>query len=170
MTATRAPAGVVINARAAARAHIGGVERLAREMSDRLPLLHPERYRVLRPPRALAHRAGHLWEQVALPVMARSAALIYSPANLAPVASGRNVVVIHDVAALRHPESYSRTYTAYQRVMLPRVADRARRLITVSEFSKRELVEVLDVSPERIDVVPLGVDERFSPATDPEPA
>jgi glycosyltransferase involved in cell wall biosynthesis len=161
---------VVINARAAARTQIGGVERLAREMSARLPLLRPERYRVIRPLPALAHRAGHLWEQVALPVMAGRTALIYSPANLAPVVSPRNVVVIHDVAALRHPESFSKMYVSYQRVMLPLVARRARRLITVSEFSKRELIDVLDVAPEAVEVVPDGVDERFRPGADPAPA
>ncbi|HEY7630392.1 MAG TPA: hypothetical protein VH817_06825, partial [Thermoleophilaceae bacterium] len=73
---------IVINARAAARREIGGVERLAREMATRLPKLRPERYRVLQPPEALAHRAGHVWEQAALPVLARGASLIYSPANL----------------------------------------------------------------------------------------
>src|SRR5205814_10344068 len=95
-------APVAINARAAVRREIGGGERLAREMAARLPRLDPERYEVIRPPEALAHRAGHAWEQAALPVLARGARLIYSPANLAPLAGQRNVVVIHDVAALRH--------------------------------------------------------------------
>ena len=63
-----AEASVAINARAAVRMQIGGVERLAREMALRLPALAPDRYRVIRPPAALAHRAGHLWEQAALPV------------------------------------------------------------------------------------------------------
>src|SRR5437868_1635652 len=102
---------VVINSRAAVRAEIGGVERVAREMVARLPRLAPSRYRVARPPRGMAHRAGHLWEQAVLPLT--RGRLIYSPANLAPVASGRNVVVIHDVSALRHPEWYSRAYVAW---------------------------------------------------------
>src|SRR5919204_4151310 len=155
-------APVVINARAAARLEIGGVERLAREMAARLPRASPGRYQVIRPPAALAHRAGHLWEQAALPVQARAARLIYSPATLAPLASGRrNAVVIHDVAALRHPEWYRPAYVAYQRELLPRLARRARLVITVSEFSKRELQEVLGA--ERVAVVPNGVDERFTP-------
>ena len=107
-SATDAPVG--INARAAVRAQIGGVERLAREMAIRLPALRPDRYRVIRPPAGLAHRAGHVWEQLALPALACGARALYSPANLAPVAFPRNVVVIHDVAALRHPEAYSRAY------------------------------------------------------------
>jgi glycosyltransferase involved in cell wall biosynthesis len=143
------------------RGEIGGVERYAREMALRLPVLRPDRYRVLRPPPGFAHRAGHAWEQAVLPLA--KAALIYSPANLAPLAGRRNVVVIHDAAALRHPEAYSRLYVAYQRALLPRIASSARRVITVSEFAKQELVELLGVPPERVAVIPGGVDGRFSP-------
>jgi glycosyltransferase involved in cell wall biosynthesis len=133
--------------------------------------LRPGRYRVLRPPAALAFRAGHLWEQLALPLAARSARLVLSPANLAPLAlGGRNVVIIHDVAALRHPEAYGAAYAAYQRRLLPALARRAALVITVSQFSRAELVELLGVAAERVEVVPNGVDERFSPGADPSPA
>jgi glycosyltransferase involved in cell wall biosynthesis len=135
-------------------------------MARRLPALRPDRYRVIRPPVRLAHRAGHAWEQAVLPLSA--AELIYSPANLAPLGSRRNVVVIHDAAALRHPDAYSKLYVAYQRALLPRIASSARRVITVSEFAKRELVELLGVAPERVVVVPGGVDERFAADADSE--
>lgn len=153
---------VAINARAAARAQIGGVERLAGEMARRLPEIRPERYRVIAPPAALAHRAGHAWEQAVLPIRSAECSLIYSPANLAPVLSARNVVVIHDAAPLRHPESYSRPYAAYQRMMLAALVRRARLVITVSEFSRSELVELLGAEPGRVRVIPAGVDERFA--------
>jgi glycosyltransferase involved in cell wall biosynthesis len=162
---------VAIDARAAVRAEIGGVERVAREMARRLPELRPDRYRVVRPPRRLAHRAGHLWEQAALPLIARGDALVYCPANLAPVASRRAVVVIHDVAALRHPEWYSPAYAAYQRRLVPAIARRAAKVVTVSEFSRGELAAVLGLDPHDVAVVPNGVDPRvFSPAADPGPA
>jgi glycosyltransferase involved in cell wall biosynthesis len=161
---------VAINARAAVRREIGGVERVAREMVDLLPRLRPERYRVIAPHAALAHGAGHAWEQTALPLLARGAELIYSPANLAPLAAGpRNVVVIHDVAPLRFPEWYTRGYVAWQRRLLPAVARRARHVITVSEFSRGEIERVLGVARERVTVVPNGVDERFSPDAGPSP-
>jgi glycosyltransferase involved in cell wall biosynthesis len=48
----------------------------------------------------------------------------------------------------------------WQRFVLPRIARRARLVITVSEFSRRELRELLGVDAV---VVPGGVDERFSP-------
>jgi len=162
-------APVVIDARAAARREIGGVERVTVELARRLPRLRPDRYRVMRPRHAFAHRTGHLWEQGFLPLRARQARILYCPANLAPVSSRRNVVLIHDLAPLRHPAWYSRTFTSYQRYLLPLLARRARRVITPSEFSRRELAEGLDLDPERVSVVPNGVDERFSPAADPEP-
>ena len=163
---------IVINARAAARPELGGVERWARELARRLPELRPGAYEVVRPRPRLVHRLGHAWEQATLPVIARrlDARAILSPANLAPVAWARNVVVVHDAAALRHPEWYSGSYVAWQRAVLRPLARRALRVITVSRFSRGELVELLGVPRERIEVVPGGVDERFTPAADAERA
>jgi len=151
---------VGIDARAAARPELGGVERWARELARRLPALRPGGYAVLTPPRALVHRAGHAWEQVVLPVRAARMRALLCPANLAPLAYPRSVVVIHDAAPLRHPGWYSPTYARAQRVLLPAIARRALRVITVSEFSRGELRELLGVEA---DVVPGGVDERFRP-------
>jgi glycosyltransferase involved in cell wall biosynthesis len=123
-------------------------------MVARLPRLTPSRYRVVQPP-------GRLGEQLYLPLL--RAELVYSPANLAPVASRRNVVVIHDAAAFRHPEWYSRPYVAWQRAVLPRIAQRARLVITVSDFSRREIEEVLGVTAT---VIPNGVSERFKPSSE----
>jgi glycosyltransferase involved in cell wall biosynthesis len=167
---TRGRAPVVIDARAAVRRELGGVERVAREMAVRLARLRPGRYAVMHPPAWFAHRAGHVWEQALLPLAARRAHLIYCPANVAPLASRRTVLVIHDLAALRHPEWYSAQYATYHRKILPVLVGRARRLIAPSEFSRREVADGLGVEPDRIAVVPNGVDERFSPSVDPGPA
>jgi hypothetical protein len=51
---------VAINARAAVRQQIGGVERMAREMAVRLPALRPDRYRVMAPHAALARCRARL--------------------------------------------------------------------------------------------------------------
>jgi GT2 family glycosyltransferase/glycosyltransferase involved in cell wall biosynthesis len=169
VSVSRRDAPVVIDARAAARREIGGVERVTIEMAERLPRLRPDRYAVMQPPSALAYRAGHLWEQALLPVAARQARVLYCPANLAPAASRRTVVVINDLAALRHPSWYSAAYASYQRQILPLVARRAQRVIAPSEFSREELIEGLGVNADRVVVVPHGVDERFSTAVDPEP-
>jgi glycosyltransferase involved in cell wall biosynthesis len=157
-------APVVIDARAAVRREIGGVERVAREMTALLPRVAPGRYRVAAPPAALAHRAGHLWEQLLLPAL--PARVVYCPAVLGPVVSRRNVVCIYDAASLRRPEWYSRSYVAYQRRLLPALARRARLVITASEFGRGEVVELLGADPERTKVVSLGVGPEFSPDAD----
>jgi glycosyltransferase involved in cell wall biosynthesis len=161
---------VVINARAALRDEIGGVERVARELVGRLPALRPERYRVVRPPRALRHRAGQGWEQAMLPVVARRARLILSPANLAPLASGRNVVYVHDAAPLREPAWFGRVYGTWHRLALRRLAADARLLLVPSDFVRRELGELLGVGAERVRVVPPGVDARFAARAGPAAA
>src|SRR3954466_9287210 len=143
-----------INARAAARPGRGGVERWARELVARLP------YTVHRPPGALSHRAGHAWEQGLLPVLSARAPALLCPANLAPVAARNVVVVIHDAAPLRHPGWYSGAYAALQRRILPLIARHAVRVITVSEFSRGELAELLGIDAT---VVYGGVDPRFVP-------
>jgi glycosyltransferase involved in cell wall biosynthesis len=155
-----------IDARAAARPELGGVERWARELAARLPALRPGAYAVLRPPRALAHRAGHAWEQGALPLRAGQLGVraLLCPANLAPLAFPRAIVVLHDAAPLRHPGGYSPAYAALQRRLLPLIARRALHVITVSEFSRAELGELLGL--ERVSVVPGGVDPAFSPEAD----
>jgi glycosyltransferase involved in cell wall biosynthesis len=75
--------------------------------------------------------------------------------------------VIHDAAVLREPGWYSPAYARWHGALLPRLARNARRVITVSEFSARELRALVGVDAA---VVPGGVDERFAPSADPGPA
>ncbi len=155
-------APVAIDARAAIRPELGGVERWARELVERLPALRPTGYAVVAPPTALAHRAGHAWEQAVLPLRARHAPWLLCPANLAPLAHPRVAVVLHDAAALREPGWYSPAYARLQAVLLPRIAHRAKLVVTVSAFSAAELRALLGVEAV---VVPGGVDHaRFHPA------
>jgi glycosyltransferase involved in cell wall biosynthesis len=159
---------VAINARAAVRREVGGVERWARELAQRLPELRPERYRVVAPPAAFAHAAGQVWEQAVLPIVARRARLILSPANLAPLTSGRNVIVIHDAAPLRGPEWYGRVYGAWHRMLLPRLVRRARLVVVPSAFVAGELRDLLGVPAERLRVVAPGVSVPAVEAPRPE--
>lgn len=163
---------MVINARAAVRPEVSGVERWAREMAARLPGVRPGAYAVARPPRGFAYRAGQLWEQAVLPARAARlrARYVFSPANLAPLAWSRNVVVIHDAVVLIHPEWFSPAYVAWHSRMTCVHARRASRVIVPSRFSAHELAQAAGVPDERFVVIPGGVDERFGPDVDPGPA
>jgi glycosyltransferase involved in cell wall biosynthesis len=162
---------ILLNARAATRPTITGVERWTAEVISRLRALDPERYVVVGPrPRARRRLAAQTWEQMVLPALARraGAALVFSPANLAPLVWSRNVLVMHDAAVLREPDAYSRAYVLWHRWFGLAAARRALAVITVSEFSRRELVSLAGLDPARVHVVPGGVSERFHPGVDHE--
>jgi glycosyltransferase involved in cell wall biosynthesis len=71
-------------------------------------------------------------------------------------------VTVHDLAVLRHPETFNRWTRTYSPRMVPRVLHAARRVIAVSEFTRRELVELLGVPDDKIRVVPNAVDDEFT--------
>jgi glycosyltransferase involved in cell wall biosynthesis len=73
------------------------------------------------------------------------------------------VVTVHDVSFARDPSVMSWTDRTTFRLVVPRAVRRAARVLTVSERTKRDLVELYDVDPERIVVTPNGVDPAFSP-------
>jgi glycosyltransferase involved in cell wall biosynthesis len=169
--AARAQRPILLNARAATRATITGVERWAAELIPRLSALAPDRYAaIVPPPRARGRGLGQTWEQLVLPAEAarRRATLIFSPANLAPVLWPRNVLMLHDAAVLREPTAYSRTYSAWHRRFGVLCAQQALRVVTVSEFSRRELIELAGLDHENVVVIRGGVDERFRPSADHE--
>jgi glycosyltransferase involved in cell wall biosynthesis len=102
---------------------------------------------------------GQIWEQALLPGIAKRerADVLLCPANLAPLRSRVNLVVIHDVAPLRFPKDFSPAYTAWQKFLLPRISKGALRVIVPSEFSKAELIECCCVPDDQISVVEPGV-------------
>lgn len=104
------------------------------------------------------------WYPLGLPRAARHADLLHCPSYRAPVRSATPLVVtVHDLALLRHPEVFNRWSRAYGRLSVPRVARAARIVIAVSEFTRDELVGLLDVPAERIRVVPNGISAVFTP-------
>ena len=104
-----------------------------------------------------------------LPVRARAARLLLSPANLAPLAHPGNVVVIHDAAPFRDPGWYGRAYGAWHRTLIPRLARGAKLVIVPSEFVRSELIELFGLPPGSVRTIPPGVDSRFSSPVDPAP-
>jgi glycosyltransferase involved in cell wall biosynthesis len=95
--------------------------------------------------------------------------LVHCPDAYAPRVPGRPLVLtIHDVLPLRYPQLFPRVVVAYSRLSWTAAARRAERVITGSEHTRRELMELLGVPAERVAVTPYGVSERFRPA-EPDP-
>jgi glycosyltransferase involved in cell wall biosynthesis len=114
--------------------------------------------------RAAAFVRDAFWYPLGLPRRARGADVLHCPTYRGPLGSSVPLVVtVHDLAVFRHPDAFNRWSRLYGPRVIPRVLSAARRVIAVSEFTRRELVELLGVPEERIRVIPNGVDATFSP-------
>lgn len=98
---------------------------------------------------------GHAWEQFDLPRYCRGS-LLFSPCGGAPIIHPEHVITIHDVGYFATPDAYSYSYRSWYRLVHKVIARRARRVLTDSQFSKRELQHWLGVGAEKISVVVLG--------------
>jgi glycosyltransferase involved in cell wall biosynthesis/GT2 family glycosyltransferase len=76
---------------------------------------------------------------------------------------GPLVVTVHDLGFLRVPESFPLALRVALKVLVPRSLARASRIITDSEFARRDIVTRYAIRPEKIVAIPLGVDVRFHP-------
>lgn len=141
------------------RRPLTGVERYGREITSRLG----ERITLCTPGRSVQGLRGHLWEQLVLPRLLGPGGVLWSPANSGPLTVRRQVVTIHDLSPIEHPDWYSRGFARWYAFLLPRLAARCLRLITDSAFSKGRLVDLFDVPEEKVAVIPLGVDASFLP-------
>ena len=102
--------------------------------------------------RASGKGGGLRWEQLALPQAARGR-LLLNLCNSGPLMYRRQITVLHDAAPARVPDSYSRSFVAWYRLMAPRLGRISRRVITVSEFSRRELCDAYRIPADKIGVV-----------------
>ncbi len=93
----------------------------------------------------------------------RGADVLHCPTYRGPLRSRRPLVVtVHDLAVLRHPDAFNRWTRTYSPHVVPRVLACATRVIAVSEFTRRELVELLHVPDEKVRVVPNAVEREFT--------
>ena len=159
---------VAVDINPATRELITGTEVYAREVCARLGAAAPELTWSFYASRG---RSGlgvdvkviplrRLWTQVRLPwALARHRPdLLFVPSHAIPFAwPGKSLTVVHDLAFERHPAAYSGVEQAYLRATTRWAARRCPVLIAVSESTKSDLVELYRVKPERIRVVPLGV-------------
>jgi glycosyltransferase involved in cell wall biosynthesis len=122
--------------------------------------------------RAAAAARDGLWYPAGLPLAARRAGLdvLHCPTFRGPLRSDVPVVMtVLDLAVLRRPELFNRWNRGYSRLVAPRVVRAARRLIAISQFTRREIVELLGVEPGRIRVIGVPVGPGFSPEGPSEP-
>jgi glycosyltransferase involved in cell wall biosynthesis len=139
-----------------------GVGRLLRKLLEEwrgLPAAQMHEF-VRFEPTPEAPTTGTLWEQLVLPRLVRKARadVLLAPAYSGPLLSPVPMVVaIHDVSFAAHPEWFAWREGTRRRATTRLAARAAARIITISEFSKREIVAHLAVEPSKITVAYPGV-------------
>lgn len=82
----------------------------------------------------------------------------------------KSLPVIHDLNFFHLPEYIPWHVRTYYRHFFPKFIRKADRIVTVSEFSKQDILSLFDVDPDKIDVIYNGANECFKPITDKDQA
>ena len=87
--------------------------------------------------------------------------LLHHAGGTVPLLRGaRAVLTIHDLQYLYYPEYFTKAKLNYLKRMVPRSAEAARLILTPSEFSRRTVIERLNIDPSIVVVVPHGISPR----------
>ncbi|MDP8922648.1 MAG: glycosyltransferase family 4 protein [Chloroflexota bacterium] len=86
---------------------------------------------------------------------------------LPPVHRARTILTVHDLAFLLYPECADAALRAYLENTVPDSARRADFIVADSDNTRRDVISLLGIDPERVAVVPGGVDPSFHPVDDP---
>jgi glycosyltransferase involved in cell wall biosynthesis len=125
--------------------------------------------------RVVGGRPGTWWEQMIVPRAAADDGLDawFAPAYTAPLRLDVPVVLaVHDLSYFAHPEWFTLRDGIRRRWLTRQSVASAARIITISQFSKRELTERLGVPAEGIDVIPPGITSPLASrplASSPQP-
>jgi glycosyltransferase involved in cell wall biosynthesis len=108
-------------------------------------------------------RNSILWEQFAISrfLHKKSNYILLNLCNVGTLFNRNQIVCIHDMTYKANPKWFSRTFRAYYSFIIPRLIKLAKRVITVSEFSKNEISKQLQVSCKNISVVYNAPSDKF---------
>ena len=156
-----------------------GVQRFAEQISLSLKVIRDDVV-FLAPPgvlrnnvanklqvREIGSKSGHFWEQIELPryLKKNGSGLLLNLGSTAPVFYNNQIVTHHDVTYKRYPESFSRKFRLLYGFLIPMMLKNSQRLITVSEFSKKEINEVYNHPKEKISVIYNAASDAFKKKT-----
>ena len=155
---------------------ITGVQRYGIECSRQIKKLYPDAVWIC--PRNPLNKAvaselgaietgkqqGHRWEQFELPAFLRKQGTppLINLANTAPLFYTNNYIALHDLAFHFHPEWNARPFAMFYNFLIPRLAKKAKKLFTVSETVKKEIIQEYRIPGERICVTYNGLSDTIT--------
>lgn len=107
---------------------------------------------------------SHFWEQVSLPLKFKSFKgdnLLVNFTGIGPVVVKDKFMTVHDLSFMINRRWFSLPYYLLYRLLTPLAAATSRKIITVSEFSRSEIIRLLGVGKDKIAVIPNAVSDCF---------
>lgn len=96
---------------------------------------------------------GHLWEQIELPFYVRkNKSRLINLCNSAPLIKP-DTVAIHDIQTKVHPEFFSKKFALWYNILNYFNIKNSKKIITVSEFSKNEIIKYYKTDSNKIEVI-----------------
>lgn len=137
-----------------------GIRRYVSEMAHRLSgLVEPVQPHL---PKRRIRGLRLAWEQTILPARTRKR-LLWSPSGTGPISKSHQVVTMHDLAAIDHPEWTNPTIARWQRILYPKLLRSVRHIIAISDFTKGRICDQFTIPPSKVTVVHHGVSEHLYP-------
>lgn len=98
---------------------------------------------------------SHFWEQIELPryLKQKGSPLLLNLCNTAPLFYKRSIVCIHDIAFQVNPKWFSTSFVSLYKFLIPKIARRSLKVITVSNFSKKSIATYIGIPESEIEVV-----------------
>ena len=115
----------------------------------------------------VAERADRWWEELHLPgeLACQGVDLYHSPLFTCPIVDEiPSVITIHDMIPEKRPDLCSESFLSFYKTRVYPSLRAAVKVVTTSEFSKREIIESLKVESEKIHVIYQGISPDFNPA------
>jgi glycosyltransferase involved in cell wall biosynthesis len=111
----------------------------------------------------IGRKSGHQWEQVELPRFLKNngSGLLLNLGSTAPIFYNNQIVTHHDVTYKRYPESFSKKFRLFYSLLIPMMLKNSKKLLTVSEFSKKEINDIYGYPVDKIEIIYNAVSEKF---------
>lgn len=177
---------IAVNTRLFLKGRLEGIGWFAHETLSRLVRNHPEHEFIFffdRPyhkdfifapnvrPVVLKPQARHpalyyLWTEWAIPYALKKykADVYFSPDGLGTLRSKvPTCITIHDLAYRHYPQFMDKMHKWHYAHYLPRFAEKAKRIIAVSEYTRQDIVTQYGIAPDKIDVVYNGAHAEYRP-------
>ncbi|WP_279118024.1 glycosyltransferase family 4 protein [Fusobacterium varium] len=158
---------IIINGRFLTQ-NITGVQRFAHEIVNKLDKFMKKDEIVILVPKNLLFKnlkyenieikkigflRGYLWEQLELPYYVwKTQGRLVNLCNTAPIIN-TGIVIIHDISTKVNSKFYSKKFSIFYNILNKIITKTSIKILTVSEFSKKEIMKYYNINSSKIDIV-----------------